>query len=220
MTESDKKSNRSGISLRIGCLYFPFLFFSLLHIGMFILSVSSEEIYKPGEVPDSGFSVLVRIPGYDRLNNNEVTRWGWSTDEKDYLDERHPGWSFYEPATSDSIKTGEFSFIRWSVEEGSTNRKRIDLEWGDDDGSLFNTYEIENNQITPVSRKIGLHPGFAFGSAIPALIISIILCLLLERHLVKASGNMPPKYPVINANIPDKNDNPSNENTKPVESQS
>lgn len=183
MTESNNKSNRSSIATTttIGCLLFPFLFFSLSVIGMFILSDSSEKIYKPGEFPDLGFSVLVHLPGYDRLNNNEITKWGWSVDEKKYLDERHPGWSFYEPVRSGSIETGEFSFIRWSVEEVSKTRKRIKLEWGDDDGSQFSTYEIENSQITPVSRKNGINPGFAMASVIPALIISIILCWLLEK---------------------------------------
>lgn len=193
MTESNNKSNRSsiGTATTIGCLLFPFLFFSLLGIGMFILSDSSEEIYKPGEVPDLGFSVLVRIPGYDRFNNNEITEWGWSVDQKEYLDERHPGWSFYEPVRSGSIETGEFSFIRWSVEEVSTTRKRIKLEWGDDDGSQFSTYEIENNQITPVSRKNGINPGYAMASVIPALIISIILCLLLEKLCINTSRKIP-----------------------------
>jgi hypothetical protein len=133
----------------------------------------------------------VHLPGYDRLNNNEITEWGWSVDEKKYLDERHPGWSFYEPVRSGSIETGEFSFIRWSVEEVSKTRKRIKLEWGDDDGSLFSTYEIENNQITPVSRKNGINPGFAMASAIPALIISIILCWLLEKLCINTSRKIP-----------------------------
>jgi hypothetical protein len=193
MTESNNKSDRSSYATTttIGCLLFPFLFFSLVAIGMFILSDSSEEIYKPGEVPDYGFSVLVRIPGYDRLNNNEINRWGLSVDEKEYLDERHPGWSFYEPVRSGSIETGEFSFISWSVEEISTTRKRIKLEWGDDDGSLFSTYEMENNQITPVSRKNGINPGFAMASVIPALIISIILCWLLEKLCINTSRKIP-----------------------------
>ncbi|MDJ0668348.1 MAG: hypothetical protein QNJ61_13745 [Desulfobacterales bacterium] len=195
MTESNNTSNRSSaIATTIGCLLFPILFFSLSGIGMFILSASSEESYKPGEVPDRGFSVLVRIPGYDRLNKNEITDWRWSVDQKEYLDERHPGWSFYEPVRSGSIETGEFSFIRWSVEEVSTTRKRIELEWGDDDGSLFSTYEIENNQITPVSRKNGINPGYAMASAIPALIISIILCLLLEKLCNNISRNIPLQY--------------------------
>ena len=196
MTESNNTPNRSsiGTTTTIGCLLFPFLFFLLAAIGMHILSGSSEEIYQPGEAPERGFSVLVRIPGYERLNNHDITIWGWSVDQKEYLDERHPGWSFYEPVRSDLIETGEFSFIRWSVEEVSTNRKRIELEWGDDDGSLFSTYEIENNQITPLSSKIGINPGYAMASVIPALIISIILCLLLEKLCKNISRNIPLQY--------------------------
>ena len=199
MTVSNNQSNRSSsaIAIAIGCLLFPFLFFSLVAIGMFTLSELSEEIYKPGEVPDQGFSVLLRIPGYDRLNNNEITEWGWSVDQREYLDERHPGWSFYEPVRSGSIKTGEFSFIRWSVEEVSTTRKRIELEWGNDDGSLFSIYEIENNQITPVSLKYGINPGYAMTGVIPALIISIILCLLLEKLCKKTSRKIPPQYKLL-----------------------
>lgn len=199
MAGSNNESNRSSIAttITLGCLLFPFLFFSLGAIGMFILSGSSEVIYNPGEVPDSRFKVLLHIPGYDQLNNNEITEWGWSVDEKNYLDERHPGWSFYEPVRSGSVETGEFSFIRWSVEELSTTRKRIKLEWGDDDGSLFSTYEIENNQITPISSKIGINPGYAMACAIPALIISIIFCRLLEKLCKKTSRKIPPSSPAV-----------------------
>ena len=201
MTESNNKSKHSSTVAALGCLSFPILFISLTLISTFVMSALTEKIYKPGEAPDSVFSVLLHIPGYNLVNNNEVTTWRWSTDEKDYLDERHPGWSIYEPATSDSIKTDEFSFIRWTVEEVSTKRKRIDLEWGDDDGSLFSTYELENNQITPISSKIGINPGYAIASGFLAFFISIILCLLLAELCMKTLRKKSPQRQQLTNNF-------------------
>ena len=199
MAVSNNQSNRlySETETAIGCLLFPILFFSLVAIGMFILTYLSEVHYRHGEVPDRGFLVLVYIPGNDRPNDNEITEWGWRVDQKDYLDEKYPGWSFYEPVRSGSIKTGEFSSIRWSVEEVSTTRKRIELQWRNDDGSLFSTYEIEKNQITPVSLEYGLNPGYVMASLVPALIISIFLCSLLKKLSKKTSRKMPPQYQLV-----------------------